>query len=279
LETWRLLPFKIANAFENMAMDEALFRVLQEQGGPPVLRFYGWEKPSLSVGYSQDLRDGINLRYCRQSGIDVVRRPTGGKAVLHDRELTYAVVSREKPPFTPAGLIRNYQAIGLCLIRGFSALGIDVRMAGDKPGNEKDVIKNRRPVCFAVPAPFELLSRGRKICGSAQVRSRGCFLQHGSILLEFDGAMNGLVFANPHDLGNDCPGDDMESRITSVRAETGASIEAETLSAVMERAFLDVWNIRFMEGEPTMKEQELKKDLMRNKYTNPSWNEGPFGSS
>lgn len=259
-----------------MAMDEALFRVLQERGGPPTLRFYGWERPVLSVGYFQNIKHEINLQRCRACGIDIVRRPTGGKAVLHDRELTYSVLSREVTPFFSDDLIGNYQAICSCLIRSFADLGIEVHMAKDYYNNN-DENRNMGSICFACPAPFELLVRGRKICGSAQVRSRGCFLQHGSILLDFDAAKNCLLFA--HSEGEpECQGNHLEERVTSVQEETGTSIAAEMLSVIMQRAFETVWNVRFIEGKLTREEETLKNDLMQNKYTNPVWNAGGISS-
>ncbi len=270
MENWRLLPFQISNAFENMAVDEALFRVLQERGGPPTLRFYGWERPALSVGYFQNINHEINLQRCVECGIEIVRRPTGGKAVLHDRELTYSVVSREESPFSPDDLIGNYQAICACLIQGFTELGIAVNMAGSDYIN-KDTNINRGAICFACPAPFELIARGRKICGSAQVRSRGCFLQHGSVLLDFDAETNDLLFSCAEDKQSGQEAH-LEARITSVRVETGTAVTAHMLGKVMQRAFAEVWNIRLIQGRLTMEEETLKDDLVRKKYANSLWN-------
>lgn len=269
MENWRLLPYQILNAFENMAMDEALFRVFQERGGPPTLRFYGWEKPVLSVGYFQNIEHEINLQRCREDGVDILRRPTGGKAVLHDRELTYSVVSREVSPFSPDDLIGNYQAICFCLIQGFAELGLEVHMA-KASYNNKDENRNMDAICFACPAPFELVSRGRKICGSAQVRSRGCFLQHGSILLDFDVKKNCLFCLNSEETEEQ--GDHLEQKVTSVYGETGKSISPEVLSRIMQRAFEATWKIRFVAGTLTWEEETLKNDLMKKKYANPDWN-------
>jgi lipoyl(octanoyl) transferase len=268
LETWRLLPFKIINAFENMAMDEALFRILQERGGPPTLRFYGWQKPVLSIGYFQKASQEVNLDYCREHGMDVVRRPTGGKAVLHDRELTYSVVSKEVSPLFSDNLIGNYQAICSCLIRGFSEIGIEVHMAKDY---RLDGSKDMGSICFACPAPFELLTRGRKICGSAQVRSRGCFLQHGSILLDFDAEQNCRFLLSSTEKSN-AQGDHLGQKVTSVYRETDDVIHPERFSRIMQRAFETTWKIRFVEGALTPEEEVLKNDLLEKKYTNPTWN-------
>lgn len=251
-----------------MAIDEALFRVLQERGGPPTLRFYGWQKPVLSIGYFQNAAREVNLQHCREYGMDVVRRPTGGKAVLHDRELTYSVVSREVHPFFSADLIGNYQAICACLIRGFAELGIEVSMAKDFRHDSRNDMDS---ICFACPAPFELLSRGRKICGSAQVRSRGCFLQHGSILLAFDAEKN-CLFLLPSAAPSEDRGDHLGQKVTSVHGETGAVVAPEILSRVVQQAFESVWKIHFVEGGLTPEEETLRNDLLEKKYTNPTWN-------
>lgn len=268
MEHWRVLPFQIFNAFENMAMDEALFRVLQERGGPPILRFYGWQRPALSIGYFQNAGQEVNLQHCREHGMDIVRRPTGGKSVLHDRELTYAVVSPEVPPFFSDNLIGNYQAVCSCLIRGFSEVGIEVGMAKDC---RHDGNKAMDSICFARPAPFELLARGRKICGSAQVRSRGCFLQHGSILLDFDAEKNCRYLLSSAAQKDD-RGDHLRRKVTSVHGETGEVILPERFSGIVQRAFETAWNIRFVAGGLTPEEEILKNDLLENKYTNPIWN-------
>jgi len=268
LENWRVLPYQIFSAFENMATDEALFRILQERGGPPTLRFYGWERPALSIGYFQNTATEINLRHCLCNGMDIVRRPTGGKAVLHDRELTYAVVSREGLPFFSGSLVENYQAVCSCLIRAFSELGINVNMARDGRHERK---KEMGAICFAFPAPFELLSRGRKICGSAQVRSRGCFLQHGSILLDFD-AEKSCRFILPSEERQSDRCDDLRETVTSIHGETGEMMLPARFSGIVQRAFEVSWQVRFVTGELTPEEEDLKNRLMEEKYRNPAWN-------
>ncbi|MBN1545444.1 MAG: lipoate--protein ligase family protein [Syntrophaceae bacterium] len=253
-----------------MAVDEALFRVLQERGGSPILRFYGWEKPALSIGYFQNAEREINLGYCQKSNLDIVRRPTGGKAVLHDRDLTYSIVSPEVPPFFSPNLIGNYQAICTCLIRGFAELGIPVGMGEDQ---RKDADREMGAICFAFPAPFELLSRGRKICGSAQVRSRGCFLQHGSIPLDFDPHQNSLCLqSTTKNLDERCT--HLKEKVTSVLNETDVVITQKTLSEVMQRAFEAVWQVRFIEGTLTAEEDRMKNNLLARKYAHPAWNLG-----
>ena len=107
MEEWRILPFQKAGAAENMAVDEAVFRESIRKKAPPTLRFYGWRVPALSIGYFQDYEKEVDDEACRRFGVEVVRRPTGGKAVLHEQELTYAVIAGADSPLFPSGYPGN----------------------------------------------------------------------------------------------------------------------------------------------------------------------------
>jgi len=155
-----------------MARDLAMLDEVRGGGGP-VLRLYRWVRPTLSLGRFQD-QDEIDHDACSRHGVDVVRRPTGGKALLHGGDLTYAAVLRE--PRGSAGSVDGvYRLLARPLIEGLAAVGIDARVAHhDGPAG---------PVCFATQQGADLRVGDRKVCGSAQVRHDGVVLQHGSILL------------------------------------------------------------------------------------------------
>ena len=121
---WRLLPFRKADAVENMAVDEAVFRANIRNKALPTLRFYGWRTPALSIGYFQDFAKEVDIEACRRLGIDMIRRPTGGKAVLHDQELTYAVIAGTDSPLFPPGIINTFRIIGCCIAKGLMEVGI-----------------------------------------------------------------------------------------------------------------------------------------------------------
>ncbi|MGH7463716.1 MAG: lipoate--protein ligase family protein [Longimicrobiales bacterium] len=166
-----------ARGHVNMAVDEALLRSVQ-RGGAPALRFYTWQPACLSLGRNQPARHIYDAVRAAAAGIDIVRRPTGGLAVLHDRELTYCVVA----PLAPFGGARAaYRAINAALVEGLRCFGV---AAAQAPG-----VRTRGPLletadpCFQAPAPGEVVARGRKLAGSAQRCERGVVLQHGSILL------------------------------------------------------------------------------------------------
>jgi len=168
-----------------MAIDEAIFRANQCEEVLPTLRFYNWRLPSISIGYFQDVKGEIDVDACRKHRIDIVRRPTGGKAVYHDDEITYAVIAKGKDGLFPQNMLGTYKIISLCIRDGLSDLGINANLAGtDSLPREAHL----DAFCFSSPSRYELLVDGKKICGSAQVRTHGFFLQHGSILIDFDPA-------------------------------------------------------------------------------------------
>jgi lipoate-protein ligase A len=169
-----------------MALDETLLdEVSSSQARPQTyLRFYQWIRPTLSLGVSQKVERVVNLDYCNAHGIDVVRRPTGGKAVLHHRELTYSVISNDSAFFPIADISKTYQRIAEALQCGLRTLGIESTLA--KRCNRSMSARPLPMACFAVSNHFELLWQNRKIAGSAQRRTKSAFLQHGSILIEFD---------------------------------------------------------------------------------------------
>lgn len=174
--SWRLILEEAAPGAHNMAVDEALTETVRASG-VPVLRLYGWSPPCLSFGRNQPARGHFDADSLGRVGIEIVRRPTGGRAVLHDRELTYAVVAPDRLLGTP----RNaYRAINEVLVRALERIGAsaEIHTAPDSPGPALDT-----EPCFADPADGELVAEGRKVVGSAQVRLGGVILQHGSIPL------------------------------------------------------------------------------------------------
>ena len=181
MKTWRLIIEDAPRRGSwNMAVDEYLFAAAQRDG-VTFLRFYRWEKPTASLGYSQDAARAADLDFCRANGIDVVRRMTGGKLVLHHRELTYSLASSDTDAFADT-LRESYRRISIGLVRGLELMGLEARLA---PASPPAYIRGTMP-CFAYPARDEVEIGGLKIVGSAQKRTGAAFLQHGSVPLEKD---------------------------------------------------------------------------------------------
>jgi lipoate-protein ligase A len=180
MKQWDLILDGAIDGQTNMAIDGALLDEAEKDPRPRTcLRFYSWARPTISLGRNQQLDRALDLEYCRDNGIDAVHRPTGGRAVLHDDELTYAVISNDLEAFGDS-IYGNYKRVSEALGLGFRRLGIPALLAPDtrKP-RATDFAAD--PPCFASPSRYELMVDGRKIVGSAQRRLRRSFLQHGSM--------------------------------------------------------------------------------------------------
>ncbi|HWK89388.1 MAG TPA: lipoate--protein ligase family protein [Longimicrobium sp.] len=175
---WRLLDTPPAPGAWNMAVDEALADSVRE-GGPPVLRFYRWSPACLSLGRNQP-SDGYDRAEIARRGLDVVRRPTGGRAVLHHRELTYSVAVPDGALGSPR---QAYETINRALVAGLRRLGVPAVVQG--ASGERAPVPSLAP-CFEQPVEGEVVAGGRKLLGSAQRRERGVVLQHGSLPLHDD---------------------------------------------------------------------------------------------
>jgi lipoate-protein ligase A len=183
----------------NMAVDHAL--MTRARDGRPCLRLYRWEPPCLSFGRNQRARGRYRTEELRRRGADVVRRPTGGRAVYHDRELTYAVAA---PAGLWGGLRDSYRRINRALARALRDLGVEAAIQ-EESGRGRSPGPSSR-ACFRDPLPGELVVDGRKLVGSAQWRDRGALLQHGSILLDDDQGIAEELRIDPAETGEEGPG-------------------------------------------------------------------------
>lgn len=256
-----------------MAIDEAML-ILHSQGKvPPTIRFYGWKPATLSIGYFQKVEKEIHLEAVQRHGLGFVRRPTGGRAVLHDQELTYSVVVSESHPMIPQAVTEAYRVISMGLLYGFKDLGLDAYFSTPKSEKEKEALKQpRSAVCFDAPSWYELVVEGRKVAGSAQTRQKGVILQHGSILMDIDQDMLFDVFRFPNER--------IKERLKANFANKAVAInqlcpEPVTLTEVKEafrKGFEQGFNIELEEGELTEEELTLVKELIQTKYGADEWN-------
>ena len=182
MEVIRLLIDGPLSGVRNMAVDEALMRSASD-AGVVTLRFYRWSPGCLSFGRNQEAKGAYDPAAAAERGIDVVRRPTGGRAVYHSRELTYSVAA---PAGTWGSLRETYRRINRALAAGLRELGVPAsctRHGPDDAGRRRAAPRPTPRACFRDPLPGEVTVKGRKLVGSAQWRDRGALLQHGSILL------------------------------------------------------------------------------------------------
>jgi len=195
-----------------MSADEALLARAQAGEVVPTLRLYGWKPSAVSLGKFQKKETAVRTDACKQLGIDVVRRITGGRAVLHNKELTYSIIARIDHPLFPDAVLGTYKAIATGLLAGLRNLGIHAELVSRSNRYAGLVEKKaKEPACFSSPSWYEVLVNGRKIVGSAQRRAAGAFLQHGSILIGYDPLLEAEV------IPGGCAGDG----VTSINRELG----------------------------------------------------------
>ena len=168
MKPWRYIFTGAQDAFLNMALDEALLLSCQELNSPPVLRLYQWNPPGISLGYSQPIGKTVNLEKCRNLHIDVVRRITGGRAVLHESELTYSVcASLSNYPQLGKTTLQTYRIISQALLESLRILGIE----GDWVKPARELLSASSPAalvqpCFVSHSRYEITVKGRKLIGS-----------------------------------------------------------------------------------------------------------------
>ena len=260
---WRLLVDAPTNGASNMAVDEVLLDGVASGSAPPTVRFYGWAPPCLSLGYFQSF-DVVNVDGCRTLGVDVVRRPTGGRAILHDRELTYSVALPLRLLGDDRALLPSYHRLSLALEAGLRQLGAPVVLA---PESAAHAVPDQGPICFDRPSAHEILLHGRKLVGSAQVRRATAILQHGSILIEprLDRLRSCLRLPSG-EAGR------VEDGVAGL-AEVG-DFAPTTIAAALADAFAQEFGVRLIPGQLRPDERSAADGLVASKYASLAWTEG-----
>ena len=255
---WRLLLQPDLPGYRQMAIDEALY-VSLESHSVPVLRFYTWESPTLSLGYFQDYKRVVSEPFCVHNNICVVRRPTGGRAVLHQFEITYAVVAPLEDEFKNLSLRETYQLISRALNLALQHLGIIESSISIETSNPRE---RQAPQCFVNTSPFEITYDSRKAIGSAQKRSRDRFLQHGSILLDFDPYLQQGCILHPDP--------EIVNKIAPLNPRLGHPVSFQEGAAVFTQAFREVFEVEIENSTLLPRELHLLEELER-KYRSDEW--------
>ena len=252
---WRLLDTPPAAGAWNMAVDQALADAVRE-GAPPVLRVYRWSPACLSLGRNQP-SDGYDREEIRRRGMDVVRRPTGGRAVLHHRELTYSVAARDGALGGPR---EAYAAINRALVAGLRRLAVPARL--QPAGAARAPLPSLAP-CFEQPVEGEVTAAGRKLVGSAQRRERGVLLQHGSLPIRDDqSAVAGLMRAG-------CVSGPAEPPAT-LAGLLGREPAWEELVEALAEGWRRTFDVRLEPGELSPAEAR-RAEAHRARYEDPAW--------
>ncbi|MBS4174915.1 lipoate--protein ligase family protein [Bacillus sp. FJAT-49736] len=266
-EKWLFLDTGINSPAFNMAFDEVLLNWHSRGEIPPVVRFYEWNPAGLSLGHFQKTAGRIDVNAAKERGIGIVRRPTGGLAVLHDKELTYSIIIDEKHELMSPSIIESYRVLSQGLLEGYRLLGISAELAiPDKP-----IGKTGTSVCFEEASWYELEIGGKKAAGSAQTRQKGVILQHGSIpmVIDEDDLYNLFIF----------PSEKVKLRAKNAFKEKAISINRilgrETTIEEVKDAFKDGFrkglNIEFNTYEPPQQMIDEARVLMEEKYAAESY--------
>ncbi|MCU7556825.1 biotin/lipoate A/B protein ligase family protein [Macrococcus capreoli] len=270
-EEWLFINTKQNDPYFNMAMDEALLNFVAEGQLPPVIRFYGWNPATLSIGYFQKLKKEIDIEKVKAEGYGLVRRATGGRGVLHDKELTYSVIVPESHPAMPQTVTEAYRVISEGLLEGFKALGFDAYFAIPKTEEQRAKLKDpRSSVCFDAPSWYELVVEGRKIAGSAQTRQKGVILQHGSILqsIDVDALFDLFIYGNPR--LKEKMKQAFYSKAVSIQDLTDKEITIEMMEAAFYKGFEKGLNIKLIPYEVNKALIEETEKLIE-KYKSDDW--------
>ncbi|RDI41175.1 lipoate--protein ligase family protein [Falsibacillus pallidus] len=272
-EIWRFIDSGNCSPSFNMALDEALLDWHSEGKIPPTIRFYGWDPATLSVGYFQKVEKEINMDAVRENKLGFVRRPTGGRGVLHDQELTYSVIVSEEHPEMPKTVTEAYRVISEGILKGFHELGLEAYFAVPRTEDERSSLKNpRSAVCFDAPSWYELVVEGRKVAGSAQTRQKGVILQHGSILLDLDEDLLFSLFKYPSERVKERMQKAFKSKAVAINEISSRKVDLHMAKEAFKKGFEEGLNI---ELEPyTLTEDELSyvNQIAKERYESDEWN-------
>ncbi|WP_018923804.1 lipoate--protein ligase family protein [Salsuginibacillus kocurii] len=271
-ETWYFIDTGYSDPSYNMALDEMLLHWQNEGKMPPVVRFYDWQPATLSIGYFQKVQKEIDLDAVERHGFGFVRRPTGGRGVLHDNELTYSVVVPESHPEMPATVTEAYRVISEGILQGFRELGFHASFAIPRTDEEKQALKNpRSAVCFDAPSWYELVVEGRKVAGSAQTRQKGVILQHGSIILDVDEEKLFDLFKYPSERVRRRMQEGFKEKAVSLRELAGHPVPMEDVRPAFKKGFEKGMNIELKPYTLTPEEEQFVYDLAKDRYANEEW--------
>ncbi|WP_425059198.1 Octanoyltransferase LipM [Sporomusa carbonis] len=269
---WRVINSGLDSAANNMAVDEAMLQAHARGQTPPTLRLYGWKPAAVSLGYFQKAKAEVDIEECRRQGIDVVRRLTGGRAVLHDAELTYSVVVREDHPLIPATITASYRYFSEGLLAGLKRLGIDASLSMPRAAYGRTKRQQASAACFDAPSHYEITVQGRKLAGSAQVRKNGVILQHGSILLAFDPGRVAALLNLPSPAMKEAVAAMLAKRAVSVTEIAGREITRDEACQAMLAAFGPALGVELEPGRLSEQEVAAAAELAAARYSRDSWN-------
>lgn len=250
-----------------MALDEAILEAATTGKSLPTLRLYAWQPACLSLGYSQPVSD-VNRKELIANGWQLVRRPTGGRAILHTDELTYSVCGPEHEPRLAGGILESYKRLSLALLAALEMLGLKGQA---KPQKTTQVSSRNEPVCFEVPSNYEITVNSKKIIGSAQARRKGGVLQHGSLPLCGDLRRITQALHYPDTKKRSQAAKKILAHATTVAEIVEREVSWEQAAQAMVQAFEAELDLELIPGDVSDWEWQRAEQLVSEKYAHPDW--------
>jgi lipoate-protein ligase A len=266
-QQWRLLVTPPMSGARNMAVDEAVLETVSQNQALPTLRLYTWNPACLSIGYAQPCID-IDRKALSDLGWDWVRRPTGGRAILHTDELTYSVIAPLTEPRVAGGVLESYQRLSRALLSALHTLDIP---AEAHPTNPTSDPHDHGAICFEVPSNYEIVVNGKKLIGSAQSRRRNGLLQHGTLPIKGDLARitKVLVYSDEQDRRDAALR--LLSHATTMETTLGYQISLEAAAHAFITGFQSELNLELVNSDLSNQESKIADKLIQKKYNHPAW--------
>jgi lipoyl(octanoyl) transferase len=265
---WRLLYTPPAAGAWNMAVDEAILEAVASGGSLPTLRLYRWEPPCISIGYAQPTSD-VDLSLLNRYGWNLVRRPTGGRALLHTDELTYSVIAPIKEPRVAGSVLDSYSRLAQSLLVALQTLGLPAQ--AQEKSDAGNSTRNTNPICFEVTSNYEILIGGKKLIGSAQARRKGSVLQHGSLPLCGDLSRITKVLHFENEQLRSEAAERLLQHASTVELVLGFTVPWEQAASAFSLAFSQNLNINFEIQPLNLGERKRTSSLVEEKYNHPNW--------
>lgn len=270
--TWYFINSGACSPSFNMALDEALLDWHSKGEIPPVVRFYQWNPATLSIGYFQSVEKEINMEQVAKHQLGFVRRPTGGRGVLHEHELTYSIIVSESYPNMPATVTEAYRVLSEGLLIGFQKLGLDAYFSVPDSEEKRNDLKNpKSAVCFDAPSWYELVVEGKKVAGSAQTRQKGVILQHGAILLDLDEDKLVSLFNYPSDAVKERVRRGLPKKAVAINRIREIPASMEECIVAFKSGFEEGLEIEFKPYKLTDVQLNYVKALEARRYANKEW--------
>jgi lipoate-protein ligase A len=263
-DAWRFIDSGPCSAAYNMALDEAIATEVRKDKSPPTLRLYGWDMPYVSIGCFQKVSD-IDIEYCTEKHVQVVRRPTGGRAILHNHELTYSFSIKTTQGLFSKGLIDSYKKISIALGSALLKIGLSSELKLQrKARNHSATRHSKSPLCFQSTSFGEITINNKKVVGSAQKRWTDSLLQQGSIPFVIDRDDLLRIFR-------------LESTQDVKEANIGLKdifpdLNTDDLKNAIRISFEETFDTRLISSSPSREDVSLAQELEAQKYLSYQWN-------